>query len=183
AGTIVQADGISPDGGWLRIVREDVVGWLERPLMTDHADVSGLPTLTADLLTPMQAFRFRTGIGQPACEQAPDALVVQGPTNMNVNLSANGADITLGSTIVLRTITDEDSAVVLPGHRQTARSVAFMAGGDRSITGDEDGTIRVWNSDTSAILQTFSGHEGPVIGVGVREDEQLLVSAGADGTV
>jgi hypothetical protein len=55
----------------------------------------------------MQAFTFRTGIGQPSCDEAPDVLVVQGPDNVQVSITANGVDIQIGSTIFLKSIADD----------------------------------------------------------------------------
>ena len=182
-GAYVQADGLSTDSAWLRVVREDAVGWIDRTLVTGSSDIDALPALTADLQTPMQAFRFRTGIGQPTCEQAPDALVVQGPTQMNVNITANGANIQLGSTVVLQTTSSEDEATVLPGHDREARSVTFLPGGEQAVTGDDAGVIRLWDSNSGETLQTLTGHEGPVVGLGVLADGTRLVSAGADGTL
>jgi hypothetical protein len=51
----------------------------------------------------MTAFYFTTGLGSEACKQAPrDALVVRSPRYHEVTFTANGVEITIGSTIVLR---------------------------------------------------------------------------------
>lgn len=58
---------------------------------------------------PMQAIYFRTGITGTTCAEAPEpSLVVQSPENLTVNLTVNGADISIGSTAVLTTIPGED---------------------------------------------------------------------------
>ncbi len=49
----------------------------------------------------MQAFYFRTSISGTQCTEAPNSLVVQGPQDVAVDITANGADIRLGSTIAL----------------------------------------------------------------------------------
>ena len=49
---------------------------------------------------PMQAVYFTTGLGAPACHQAPNALVVQSPTGVEVTLRINDLDVLLGSTAV-----------------------------------------------------------------------------------
>ncbi|MCK6580086.1 MAG: hypothetical protein L6Q98_18505 [Anaerolineae bacterium] len=56
------------------------------------------------VLSPAQAFYFRTGIAQTECREAPDALIIQGPKNTQVDFTANGADIRIGSTVALRTL-------------------------------------------------------------------------------
>lgn len=101
AGDTIQADGISSDGAWVRLNYNGLAGWVSTSLI-GSGDTSVLPSISADSQTPMQAFYFSTGLGTPTCQDAPDALVIQGPENVKVNLKANGADIEIGSTIVLK---------------------------------------------------------------------------------
>lgn len=102
-GETLQADGVSADRQWLRIVYQDVIGWIFRDLVTTEADLDSLPVITDATRSPMQAFYLRTGIGQVACEDAPaDSLVIQGPERLTVNFTVNGADVTLGSTAAFR---------------------------------------------------------------------------------
>jgi hypothetical protein len=108
AGTELPADGLSADGAWLRVVaNESDLGWISRELIDAAAELDGLPTISEDSLSPMQAFYFRTGIGQAACNEAPAALVVQGPDRVTVNITANGVDIEIGSTLLLRSLEDD----------------------------------------------------------------------------
>lgn len=103
AGDVLQADALSEDGEWIRVAFEERPGWLELSLITE--DVSGLPHLTEDSNTPMQAFYLRTGIGQPECEEASEsALLVQGPENIEIELTVNGASIRLGSSGALQVV-------------------------------------------------------------------------------
>jgi hypothetical protein len=101
AGDTIQADGVSSDGGWVRLNYNGLTGWVSKSLI-GSGDMSGLPTISPDGQTPMQAFYFSTGLGAPTCQEAPDALVIQGPENVKVNLNVNGADIEIGSTVVLK---------------------------------------------------------------------------------
>jgi hypothetical protein len=56
---------------------------------------------------PMQAFRFRTGIGEPSCEEVPeDGILIQAPRETTVSFLANGIDVTVGSTVTLHTTGD-----------------------------------------------------------------------------
>lgn len=108
AGTELAADGLSADQGWLRVLYASGPGWISRQLVDAAVDVSGLPIIKAESRTPMQAFYFRTGVGDPVCEESPPSLlVVQGPNGVKVDITANGADIRIGSTIALR---------ILPGN-------------------------------------------------------------------
>jgi hypothetical protein len=60
-------------------------------------------------LTPMQAFYFKSGIGSPDCQEAPDGILVQTPEGVTeVSFTVNGAEVTLGSTAFFQTrLTDE----------------------------------------------------------------------------
>lgn len=109
AGDTIEADGVSSDGGWVRLNYNGVVGWISKSLVAS-GDTSTLPVISETSQTPMQAFYFSTGLGAPTCQDAPDALVVQGPENVKVNLTVNGADIEIGSTVVLKNTKTGDYA-------------------------------------------------------------------------
>jgi uncharacterized protein YgiM (DUF1202 family) len=104
AGTDLQADALSADKAWVRVTSGDaIVGWMSRELLQATHAVDSLPLISDQNRTPMQAFHFTTGIGEPTCDEASSLLVVQGPDNLKVNINANGADISIGSTIALYT--------------------------------------------------------------------------------
>jgi hypothetical protein len=103
AGSELGADALSDDGSWARVVYGDVGGWARTDTLGSE-DLSTLPVVTAETRTPMQAFLFRTGVQEPTCTEAPSSVVVQGPTNTQVNLNVNGADIIVGSTVQLTSV-------------------------------------------------------------------------------
>ncbi len=106
-GDVLGADALSPDRQWLRVVYEErSPGWVRRDLVSPSGDLDSLPVLEQDSRTPMQAFYFKTGIGAPSCTESPALLLVQGPERLAVDITANGADIRIGSTIALRTTED-----------------------------------------------------------------------------
>ncbi len=52
---------------------------------------------------PFQAFRFTSGVGEPACTEAPrDGLLVQSPEGVTVNFMVNGIEVALGSTVLIQ---------------------------------------------------------------------------------
>lgn len=51
---------------------------------------------------PLQAFYFTTGMGAPACRQAPSSVAIESPDNLKVALTVNGATIQVGSFITLQ---------------------------------------------------------------------------------
>jgi hypothetical protein len=68
-----------------------------------------------DNLTPMQSFRFQTGIGDSVCADAPDSgILIQTPEGAGeITLTANGVDIKLSSTAYLQAEAGDDMHVSL----------------------------------------------------------------------
>ncbi len=137
AGTALLADAYNSDRTWLRVVYEGQPGWIARSLVDEPAEgMDALPIADENLYGPMQAFFLRTGIGQPACEEAPpDSLFIQGPRNITVKLNVNGVDLEFGSTLVLRVIEPGNvmEIIVLDGDAQiidpfTGRRITIPAG-------------------------------------------------------
>ncbi len=108
--TVLDADGLSADGAWVRVVYGGLIGWVAREFI-DGDGVDDLPTLDNTTRLPMQAFYLRTGVGAIQCDEAPeDALLVQGPDNFTVEMTINGAEIRLSSTMIARIIPGETTA-------------------------------------------------------------------------
>jgi WD40 repeat protein len=63
------------------------------------------------------------------------------------------------------------------------RSLSVSADGSRAVSGSVDGTVRVWDMATGALLHTLTGHRGEVGAVAVSVDGRRAVSGGDDGTV
>jgi hypothetical protein len=105
--SILEADGRSEDGDWLRVAYRERPAWVSSTVLADNPDIEDLPRLSPDLKTPMQAFYLRTGIGESDCNEAPeDLLLVQGPENIEIALTVNGADVSLGSSGAFRIVYD-----------------------------------------------------------------------------
>ena len=119
AGAELPVDGLSPDGEWLRTAHRNRPAWISRSVVEADEAFDDLPAIESTQQTPMQAFYLRTGLGNPVCEQAPDdVLMLQGPENLEVELTVNGADIRMGSTVLLRILPPGDrmEIIVLDGH-------------------------------------------------------------------
>jgi hypothetical protein len=101
---MLAADGISADGEWLRVffrTERQAAAWVQVAALVPNPTATDLPVITPQSRTPMQAFRFQTGIGGITCDDAPSLLVVQGPEDFEVDITANGLDVRIGSTILL----------------------------------------------------------------------------------
>ena len=62
----------------------------------------------------MQSFYFTTGLGNLSCKAAPkDAIVVRSPQHTEVTFTANGVQISIASTIVLRAERNKSMSVEL----------------------------------------------------------------------
>jgi hypothetical protein len=104
------------------------------------------PNVTADAtaLQPMQAFYFKTGIGQTHCAGAPaDGLLIQTPKGAGqISLRANNVDIQLGSTAYLQAQPGANMSVKVvegKGHLTAGgKTVVIPAGSGVNIPIDED---------------------------------------------
>ncbi len=106
AGAAVAADGLSENGDWVRvIIADERPGWIFADLL--EGDVEALPIVGAVYHAPMQAFHMTTGIGTPDCVEAPDAVLIQGIEDYEIEFVVNGANIRIGSTAILEMV-DED---------------------------------------------------------------------------
>ncbi len=129
-GTRVQAIGLSEDGLWVEIlVQQSSRSWIERATLTSAsaAALDDLPVTFGENLPPrygpMQAFYFSSGLAGPTCNEAPDALVVQSPSGIEVALEINELQIEIGSTVAFTTVTQDDDSgirvligIVFDGH-------------------------------------------------------------------
>ena len=124
AGETLPVDGQSADGAWYRTIIGSRIGWVFGELIGADESLASLPTIDGTQRSLMQSFFLRTGFGTPACEEAPeDTLMIQGPEGIEIDLTINGADIRLGSTITVRILPPGnvmeiaviDGKVVVPG--------------------------------------------------------------------
>ncbi|MBE2269727.1 MAG: DUF11 domain-containing protein [Anaerolinea sp.] len=105
ANAVLAADAISTDGEWFRVAYQSAAGWVARSVVSVPETANSLPVYNPRTsAAPMQAFYLRTTFAGLECEQAPNALVVQGTQTTAIEFNANGADIRIGSTVILRTI-------------------------------------------------------------------------------
>lgn len=125
AGSTLPADALSVDGNWVRVPFASGPGWVSREVINADGDLDTLPVFSRDSRSPMQAFTFRTAPSGVSCTEAPPSLlVVQGPDNVSVDITANGADIRIGSTIALRVLEgNKIQLIVVSGEAQIGNLV------------------------------------------------------------
>lgn len=95
-------------------------------------------------------------------------------------------DITLYNTKA------HEDAIVLTGHTNAVRCVAFSANGEQLVSGSEDNTVRVWRTQmdergssgaSSTPLLTLSGHDAMVTAAAFSPDGTRIGSGSYDMTV
>ncbi len=62
-------------------------------------------------------------------------------------------------------------------------AVAYSPDGTKLATGQNDGTVKLWNAETGELLSTFADHDAAVHAVAFHPDGKLLASGARDGTV
>jgi WD40 repeat protein len=70
----------------------------------------------------------------------------------------------------------------LEGHSDVCCCVAFSPDGERLVSGSADGTIRLWNIQTGALLQVMDNHSECVRSVVYLPDGTLIVSGSNSST-
>lgn len=118
AGDVLTANGQSADGEWLRVaLPTDGYGWVAAEAVTAAGDLATLVIAEpgTPVFGPMQAFYFRSGIGDAPCAEAPDSgLMIQTPEGVGrVTVSVNGVNMQLGSTAYLRTRPENEFGISL----------------------------------------------------------------------
>ena len=71
----------------------------------------------------------------------------------------------------------------MEGHSHYVWSVAYSPDGTKIVSGSYDNTIKIWDANTGACLQTLTGHSGGVESVAYSPDGTKIISGSWDRTV
>lgn len=63
------------------------------------------------------------------------------------------------------------------------RTLAFTPNGHWLVSGDEEGTVRIWESGSGKLVRRIDGHDRTVTQVAVSPDGRMVYSGGRDGFV
>ncbi len=96
---IVLVDAWDSDGGWLRVVSDGLVAWVEADKVQRLQAMDALPRITIGQPYPLRAFSLTTSSAQTDCASAEPLVAVQTPGEVPVNLTVNGVDIHVGSMV------------------------------------------------------------------------------------
>lgn len=109
-GESVIANGRLEDASWLRVELADkAIGWVFAQLVRSEEDLDRLAVVSAEDavapdFNPMQAFYFRSGVGDAPCAAAPESgILIQTPEGAGeITFNINEVNITLSSTAYLQ---------------------------------------------------------------------------------
>lgn len=143
--TTLSVDALDSSGTWARINYLEGRAWVN---LNDLEPDIALDTLPTGTRTPMQAFYFTTGVSAPACNEAPSVIAINTPDNLTINLNINGADVRLGSSLLLyNTAPDEAVYAVMEGQMEVLDTdIVVQAGQAVTATLDtETRTVQSWS--------------------------------------
>jgi Bacterial SH3 domain len=128
--TTVKVTGRSADDAWVQVEYQDNIGWLNAQTVKLSCSLSSLPQVGVTVPATMPAlsgFYFSTGSGpRAACKDVPSGgLLIRSPKGLTVSFRANGADITIGSAVVLYAQPDESMSVVVLDGQATVSAQNF----------------------------------------------------------
>ncbi|NWF70763.1 MAG: SH3 domain-containing protein [Chloroflexi bacterium] len=146
-GAAVTANGRTADGDWLRLALADGrIGWAAAFLFVSTDEINTLAVVGADdaVYAPLQAFYFRSGLGDAPCAAAPrDGMLIQTPEGAgSVTLLLNNVRITFGSTAYVQSPGDTMTVHLLEGQAQIsalAGAQDMLPGTSVSVALDENG--------------------------------------------
>lgn len=165
AGTELTADSLSDGRNWLRVTFNNRTLWVSRDAVDASGDLDTLPIISNRSRTALHAFSFHTGQDAPLCAEAPSLILLQAPENAQANIRANGADITLDSTVVLRLTSERRMELVVLQGSARVGNITVPAGfkviaplnSDGEISGSWSGFSPIGQRDRGnfEILQTI----------------------------
>ncbi|NEO07283.1 caspase family protein, partial [Moorena sp. SIO3I8] len=71
----------------------------------------------------------------------------------------------------------------LQGHTGWVTNIAFSPDGKQILSGSDDGTVRLWDTETGQLIHTLEGHTDTVYEIAFSPDGQQILSGSSDNTV
>lgn len=93
------------------------------------------------------------------------------------------AGLTTDGKVVVCQIDSGNKFVILDLGDKHITSLRFVPWDERLVTGDEDGTIEVWNATEKRIADNFQGHDSPITHIAFNTFEKQMVTTGEEGVI
>lgn len=151
-------------------------------------DVEGLPLVPA--FSNDGSLLAATSIEGPVrvwdLETKREIQVLAPPDGMTINLAFSPDDSLLAVTRI--TLTGEElsplmfdigTGLITTLEGQGAGDIGFTPDGSRILTAGDDGTVRIWDSESGEELGAYTGHRGPVSDLQISADGSTVASSGA----
>ena len=112
AGASVILDAISEDGQQVRAVYGGRSGWMDVAAISPDTDLSALPSIGPNNMTPMQSFYLPVNddLFSSNCVDAPAMVVVQTPADHVVDIWVNGVQVRLEDASLIFRVTGSPSS-------------------------------------------------------------------------
>lgn len=179
-GATLLVDAVDNSGKYVRTYYLEQYGWVR---MAELSLTEELEMLTAPVEpgpSPMQAFYFTTSVAAPTCNEAPDVLTIHAPQDVTVDLSVNGANIRIGSTLTFKQVSEEAMVMsVHEGHAELLDQGVTVDAGQMilALVDETNQTITEWGEP--AVMSPSQANLGQVAG----QVLNLVVPEGVDFAV
>ena len=135
------------------------------------------PVVRASFLTPGRIEAVTAGGRAHVFDLGGQQLSVGAAAAPPPAISSLGATATRSGAAV-RIHEPDGRTVVLRGHTGPVTSVRFSPDGSTVVTASRDGTARLWDAGSGALLRTLRGHFGAVADAAFSPDGRWVVTAG-----
>ena len=190
---IIRAMTVSPDESWLACgtatsdiimipLSEDSIGY---QLQNDGGGISALAfNASGDLLYSSTVEGAVTSWNLKSRESSgmmsdPEGIIALDFSRHNNQLAALTKD---GRLLLLNTVSPEGQYTLDAGGRVIS-SFKFIPGKEQLATGDETGTIDIWNTGTRLIEASMEGHTSSVDDIAFEMNDDRMLTADRTGTI
>jgi hypothetical protein len=168
----------------------------EQPAASPTPAVKPAPKSAQSAATPTPAAKPAPKSAQSAASAKKTAAPWLAPIVVFIILTAIGifAAVMFGDVSDMSDLSQEPLSAqpaeassllrTLTGHGKTVFSAAYSPYGRRIASASYDGTIKIWDAESGALMHTLTGHDGSVYySAAYSPDGRRIVSASYDGTI
>lgn len=106
---------------------------------------------------------------------------LRGPVAISHDLALYALKSKEGTTIDLRSVSDDTCLRTFKGHTEYIRLIAFSHDSAWLISASQDDTVKIWDVFNGRCLRTFQGHSGWSTSFDISHDLKRLASVEIDG--